>query len=260
MTAEPVAPEVLEAYVDGRLDREQAAAVEVLLAADPELRARVADHREQSRLIRAAADALEPATVDLRTAALERMLAQQLAQRQRRPLFRLAQVAAAAALFAAGWLGHAQLAPVLQPQATLPGYVAEATGAHRVFADDPARPVEFTELAGDAVLDWFSAKLGRAVAVPELGGFGLALVGARLHGTAEGPLVQFVYEDEAGERLSYVVARHPESAPLLEPALAEVSGERVAYWRDPQLDHVLVARAAAPPLADIAARINASLP
>jgi anti-sigma factor RsiW len=97
----------LSAYVDGQLSPEKAAEIEARLTASPEEAARVECYLQQNRLIRDAADALEPAAADLRTAALARELALRLerrvGQRWRMPAW-VRQAAAAVVLVSAGWL------------------------------------------------------------------------------------------------------------------------------------------------------------
>jgi anti-sigma factor RsiW len=247
----------LSAYVDGQLSPEDAAEIEARFTASPEEAARVESYLQQNRLIRDAADALEPAAADLRTAALERQLAQRLerrvGQRWRMPAW-VRQAAAAVVLISAGWLAHGQYAALDQAP---PGYVAEAVGAHRVFADDAVRPVEFVPEASDAALRWASAKLGQPVDIPKLDSLGLGLVGSRLHGTAEGPIAQFIYEDEGGNRLSVIVAPHPPEVPAYDFTQASFQETRVGYWSALGLDYAVVAETSAPQIEAIASEIAA---
>lgn len=248
----------LQAYVDGQLTPDEAAALEARLAESPEDAAAVDAYLEQKRLIREAADALAPAAVDLRTAALERRLARRLDRSRgvgpaRLPA-PLRRAAAAVLLVGAGWVGHAQYAA--WGEAT-PGYVAEAVGAHQVFADDAFRPVEFGAEASDVALQWAAAKLGREVSLPELGPLGITLVGARLHGTAEGPIAQFIYEDAGGARLSLIIARHPPDVPVQAFRFANHAETSVGYWSDSALDYALVARTSPAQLRAIASEISA---
>ena len=253
MTQPRIAEDELLAYADARLDRARRAAVAALIDADADARAAVEAYRAQNRLVAEAADALAPATVDLRTAALERSLAQRLTKRRRRPLLRLGQLAAGIALFVAGWLAHDWAAT---DDEHLPGYVMAATGAHGLFAEDPVRPVELGEAGSRAAVDWLSAKLGQPIAVPALEPLGLEFLGTRLHGTEDGPLVQFVYEDARAQRLSLFMAPHAPGTPPIAYAQTEVSGDAVGYWSDTTTDYALVAKASPAPLAEIAAVIG----
>ena len=235
-----VDPELL-ANVDGQLDPVAAAAVEDRLAADPEARDAVSAWVLQTRQIRAAADALDTGPASMKTAALERELARALQRqgwRARLMAPGLRRVAAAVVLFAAGWGGHMAWDAATTPY---PGYVAEGLGAHRVFANDALRPVEFRAEATESALDWVSAKLDRKLAHPTLEPLGLELVGTRMLGTREGPLAQFIYEDRDGHRLSLIVAPHPEGVREAPLRHASAEGARIGYWRDASLDYAVVA-------------------
>jgi anti-sigma factor RsiW len=253
-TAEIPDDRELSAYVDGQLSPDEAARIEARLAANPEDAATVESYLRQNRLIRDAADALEPATTDLRTAALERQLAQRLERRRWQIPTWVRQVAAAVVLVSAGWLAHGQYVALDHAP---PGYVAEAVGAHRVFADDSFRPVEFTPDASEAALQWASVKLGQPVGIPTLDSLGLDLVGSRLHGTAEGPIAQFIYEDENGNRLSVIVAPHPSEVPDYGFTMASFQDTRVGYWSESGLDYAVVAETSALQLEAVASEIAA---
>lgn len=250
----------LHAYVDGQLAPGEAADLEARLAADPAALTVVESYLEQNRLIRAAADALAPAAIDLRTATLERLLARRLEElreaRSQPVMAWLRQTAAAVVLVGAGWLAHDHYVRLDQPQAT-PFYVAEAVGAHRVFAGDGFRPVEFRREASEIAVQWASAKLGHPLAIPALDALGLGLVGSRVHGTAAGAVAQFIYEDGAGHRLSLVVATHPSEAPPHGFTLAQFGETKVGYWSDSVFDYAVVAETSAPQLEAIAFEIGA---
>jgi anti-sigma factor RsiW len=106
---------------------------------------------------------------------------------------------------------------------------------------------------------WFSSKLGHAVDIPSLAPLGVEFIGARLQGTKEGPLAQFLYEDEAGHRLSLTVARHPEGAPVFDFAVHDMAGEQVGYWTDGGLDYAVVARTNDTQIRAIVAELNGSV-
>jgi len=231
----------LHAYVDGRLSPDAAAEFDARLDGDPELR-RLADAMIGDRdAIRSAADGLDTGPVNLRTAALERQLAQRLDRRRWQaaiagPVSR--QVAAGFVMFALGWGAHMALAPA---GTVYPSYVAEGLGAHTVFAGDTVHPVEFTPETTVAALDWMSEKLKHKIDSPALDALGLQLVGTRLSGTREGPLAQFIYEDRSGNRLSLVVMPHPEGAPEAGLRVARQDSNSVGYWSDAALDFAVIA-------------------
>jgi anti-sigma factor RsiW len=179
----------------------------------------------------------------LRTAALERELARALSRQSWRARLTgagMRRVAAGIVLFAAGWGANGLLDRGAAPY---PGYVAEAIGAHQVFAYDTIRPVEFAPDSNEVALAWISDKLERKITGPTLDALGLTMVGSRLQGTREGPLAQFIYEDGDGNRLSLIVAPHPEGAPAASLKYASLGEERVGYWSDAELDYAVAAKA-----------------
>jgi anti-sigma factor RsiW len=231
----------LQAYVDGKLSPEAAAAVEARLAGDEAARRAAADWQQQRRLIRAAAEAMDTRPDDIRTLALERELSRRLAARRRQALIhspRLRQLAASVALFALGWFAHDGYGRLTETAE--PGYVANALSAHRTFAYDAMRPVEFAADEMDDALEWLSTHLSRALFQPKLEEVGLTAVGARLVGTAAGPAGLLLYEDESGERVSILVAAHAPDAPILPLRVVNRGTERVAFWSDESLDYAVL--------------------
>jgi anti-sigma factor RsiW len=251
----------LNAFLDGQLGPEAAARVEARIAADPQAAERFAAYARHKALLAEAATTATPVVENLRTAALERALAQKLAGRAdeaaawRVPAW-ARRLPAAAALVLAGWFGHQEYAAW---RGGVPDYVSEAVGAHRVFAEDRIRPVEFASDAGGASLGWISAKLGRTVEAPSLEALGMRLVGVRMLGTREGALAQFIYEDDAGARLSLTLARHPDDAPAVDVETAALEDAQVAYWSDRTFDYALVAKTTDTQIRAIASELGASV-
>lgn len=251
---EPNTATGLNAYLDGQLGPEEAAEIEARMEEDTSMAAQFDAYLNQKDLTAAALERIDTGTVNLKTAALERRLARKLAHRSRPrrtltlPSWPL-QAAAAAALVAFGWWGHGTL--TTSPVA-MPDYVAEAVGAHRVFADEVDYAVEFQGDAVNGALAWFSSKLGSNFELPDLGRGEMRLVGARMHGTKEGPLLQLIYETEDGTRISLNLCKHPEDEPVQTFAIADYQTQKVAYWGNDNLDYALVANMDAARLRELA--------
>ena len=238
----------INAYLDGELGPDDAAEIEARLAEDPEMQARLdAYSRQKDQIGEALAGIASAGPASFKTARLEKRLAARL-QRRVAPrgfaagplLHGVTRVAAAVALIAFGWWGHASWTPT---PSGVPEYVLEAVGAHAVFAEDIVRPVEFSDGDIDSAAEWFSAKIGFPVETPNLDGYGMSVVGARLLGTKEGPLVQFVYEDGTGERYSLTLAKHPVNRPIAPLELMDYPDSSVVYWSTPNIDFVLIGKA-----------------
>ncbi|PWR01100.1 hypothetical protein DKT77_18220 [Meridianimarinicoccus roseus] len=251
----------LNAYIDGELGPEEAAQLEARLEADEEERAAFLALTRQKRTLANALRELDTGPESLRTAGLERKLARALERSElarRRGLggawmLAATRTAAACALVAAGWWGHAVWIP---GGSGVPEYVSEALGAHQVFAEDKIHPAEFTGPAVDSAAEWFSRKLGVKIAVPALEERGMQLVGARLLGTKEGPLAQFIYEDGLGKRLSLTVAKHPEDQPVQALKTVDYPGQKVGYWSSLNLDYALVSQDRAIDLQNLALELS----
>ncbi|WP_223274970.1 anti-sigma factor [Tateyamaria sp. syn59] len=236
------------AYLDGQLGPEEAAEMEARLDDDPDEREAFEAMVRHKALIAEAADALDDSPTNLRTARLEQELVAALEKRAtppaepaRRGFFRpLVQVAAAVALVSFGWLGHGYISPVGAER--IPDYVSDAVGAHRVFVESGPYPVEFDAASANLAASWFMQNTGHAFDVPGLQSLGLDLIGAQLLGSDAGPLAQFLYEDDAGARVSLVVADHPEHLPLRALEVVEYPDRQVAYWRTSDLDYAIVSQ------------------
>lgn len=247
----------LAAYIDGELSVEQAVCLEALLAGDPEARSRLDAMTGQKQMLRAALLTLPAGEGAPRTLELEHRLASRL--RQREQVSRgdwmvgdwLRRAAAAVLLVAAGWGGHMTYADLSHP---LPEYVAEAAGAHLVFADNPLRPADVDPTQPLQMATWLSSRLGKAITVPSLEPLNITFVSARLLGTKEGPLAQVVYEDQNRHRMTLSIAPHgyQGNTAILH---AERDGINLAYWSDPELSYVLAAKTTAAQIEAVAAEI-----
>lgn len=235
----------VNAYLDGELGPEEAAEIEAQLDEDPEARAQFEAFALHKAQLGEAVAALDLKPQNLKTARLERRLASAI-QRRTTPRkvitfgvwSRVAsQIAATCALVAFGWWGHATWSP---KQVGVPEYVAEAMGAHLVFAEDRLRPVEFSGEATDGAVKWLSEKVGVPIDAPNLSEHGMTLVGSRLLGTKEGPLGQFIYENANGGRYSLTLSRHLADQPILPFQVAEYPKGNVGYWSTSDIDYAMI--------------------
>jgi anti-sigma factor RsiW len=253
----------VNAYLDGELGPEEAAEIEAQLDVDPEARAQFDAFLLQKAQLGEAADVLDVKPWNLETARLERRLATAI-HRRSTPRKVIAfgawsrmgsQIAATCALVAFGWWGHA----TWSVQASgVPEFVAEAVGAHLVFAEDMLHPVEFSGDAINGATKWFSEKVGAPMDAPDLSGQGMILVGARLLGTKEGPLAQFIYENTDGGRYSLTLRRHLANQPILPFQVAEYPNRTVGYWSTSDADYALVGGGGATLIQTVAQGIGVS--
>lgn len=237
MTDQPptISDDDLHAFVDGALDPERRRSVKAALSQDPDAAARVAAYRSQAEALHTAYDPVGDAPLPEGL----RRVAQAPAPRPAPAVWSLRAAAAAALLIlggAAGWL----LNDAGNPSAN---YFAELTGvaseAHRIYAAEVRHPVEVAAEEQAHLFAWLSNRLGSAVWAPNLSDQGYSLVGGRLLPSGDGPAAQFMYETEAGERLTLFVRSGADQG---ETAFrfARNGDEGAFYWVDRNFGYALV--------------------
>ena len=239
----PITEDELHAWVDGRLTRENAEAVEIYFAAHPELRDRWSQYAEQREELRAAVTgpAEKPIPARLRMA---RLMAEQRRGRRRQ----FARIAAAVALLIAGAIGGwgaRDLLPALTSSASAmlaSSVFDDAIAAYRTFSVETRHPVEVGANEEAHLVQWLSKRLGHRLIVPDLTGLGFRLIGGRLLPSDSGPAAWFMYEDGKGTRLScyYLVVDAAEEA---EFRFREQNGISAFYWVDDGLAYAIAASA-----------------
>lgn len=238
---EKVSHAELAAYVDGELSGTEAERIEAALLEDQDLRAemsRMLAERDALREALATSDTPDPAI----SALAERLDGRMRAARvRRRATMAAAGVAIASLLGAVGWVGHAALTgtPMFSEAdpargsdyASVPGFVADAAGAHAVFAEDEIHPVEFFAVDEPVMQRWFRAHLGQEAMIPHLEELGFELVGGRLLGDAEGAMAQILYKNAAGDKVTLAFGKRdvPGGEEL---KLVHVGKQYASYWRD----------------------------
>ncbi|ACR27219.1 anti-sigma factor [Burkholderia glumae] len=222
----------LHAYVDGRLDANERAALERWLDHHPERAGQVRQWRRDTQQLRAALDglALPPATRELDPAAL----------RERRGARRRTRLAIAAALVlsvglggGAGWqmrgwqmqgAGSQPLASLAMPAAPM----GDALTAYRMVVERSARVDLATHRTAD-LQAWLDRAVGKTVRLPDLSRAGFTPVGGRLFATEDGPSAMVLYEDGAGRAVSFYV-RPPGGRRLLLKDGSRRDGALVAQY------------------------------
>ncbi len=226
----PVTEEMLHAYVDGQLDAAARAAVESWLAERPEQAARIGAWREQNAALRTLFP--HPDRLPLPPAP---------GTSAHRPPWQ----ALAAGVFllgiglAGGWSARAILAGHPGDETFAATLIDEALAAHVVYASDPVRPVEIPGTQEDLLLRWLSKRLGHALVVPDLSAQGFRLVGGRLLPAGRGPAAQFMYEDDAGRRITLLAVRQP-GGQHAAFSYRRRGSTGSFYWQDEELAYALV--------------------
>ncbi|MER2269817.1 anti-sigma factor family protein [Methylobacterium oxalidis] len=203
----PLGEDDLQAWIDGRLDPERQEAVHAMLADEPELARRLGDYRTTQEALRARLrfKAAEPIPARLR---IDSILA---AQRRARKNWLSATAAACLWLVLggiAGWAAH----DIFTSDGRLsfgPRWSAmaqEAIDAHRTFAVEVVHPVEVRASEQAHLKQWVSKRLGRSLQIPDLTSLGLHLVGGRVLPAGQNIAAQFMFEDDARNRVTVYVS------------------------------------------------------
>jgi len=215
----------LQAYVDGRLAEPRRSELEAWLAARPEEADRLSAYRQLGEELRSTYDPLlaEPVPESMRLS-------------PRRHALRGFGIAASWALAAAlggvaGWQLHAMRA---SPPA--PGDMAvmarRAAIAHATYSPEVRHPVEVGADQEQHLVAWLSKRLGVKVHAPNLDSAGMSLVGGRLLPGETGPVALFMYQTQAGRRLTLYI--RAEAARNRETAFRYERDKNVSvfYWID----------------------------
>jgi anti-sigma factor RsiW len=229
----------LHALIDGEVEPDIRAELEVLLYDDPTLRGRFDEHARHKAGLREAADDLAAAASSSSSLKTHRLTLRLRAALWSAAAFRvLPKAAAAIALVGVGALGHAVYEA--RQNAVEPVYAFE-TGDQRLVldADNMKTSLKLEAKSPGLVSRETTRWLGRAVNPPRLSRQGLALVDARLMQADGHKLVGLIYEDAKGQRLTLSIGADPDGQP---DALKTVDtdGGRADYWSDGRASYVLV--------------------
>jgi anti-sigma factor RsiW len=237
----------LHAYVDGALDPERRAAVDRYLAEHPIEAERVGAWQQQNEALGALYHHIGAEPVPPRLAV--HTIAGAFAT-SGRAWHRMATAAALclAVGLAGGWIGRGFWVAPDVGQTTL---VNEAVAAHNLYTGEIVHPVEVRADQQVHLTAWLSKRLDRNLVLPDLRPLGFSLVGGRLLPAQAQPAAQLMYEDETGQRVTFLIV--PENNGH-ESSLqyAQLDGLRSLLWTDETIRCVLVGSLARDRLRDIA--------
>jgi anti-sigma factor RsiW len=226
----------LHAYVDGRLEAARRAEIEAWLSRHPEQLVEVQAWQRDAQQLRAAlaGDGLTPVP-ELDPARVRTGLA-------RRRNARYAMAVAVVLSIGVGGLGGWQAREWSRPPA--PMYagmlpMADAIQAHRLFAErHDLRP---DRAAGD-LQPWLNANFREPMRLPDLSASGFKQVGGRLLATDQGAAAVIVYEDAAGNAISFYI-RPPGPRRHMLPRGDRRDGDLLAqYWSSGGYNYAMVSR------------------
>ncbi|MFD1303762.1 anti-sigma factor family protein [Methylobacterium marchantiae] len=233
----PICEDDLQGLVDERLDTARRNEVEAYLDAHPGAWARVERMIALREDMRAAFApiAAEPVPARLNLT--------RIAEARRRPARPVWQAMAAGLLLLVGGAGGWGLREVVSSVPTgIEALAQSASMNYAVYAPDHTRPVELAAADRGELAGWFSARMKRPVAVPDLSGSGYRLMGGRLVATPQGPAGLLMYDDGHGAR--FVMLMRPMSVPGDAPMRAHTTETSNGYaWAQDGLGYSLVGAA-----------------
>jgi anti-sigma factor RsiW len=223
--------EALLRYVDDRLDVEDRATAENWLRENPELTQRVQAWREHDEALQRHFNPIGHAAVP------ERLLRAARRASQRSPLRYAAAFTWLCIGLIGGWLlGHRTPDPVIAPVATLSHIAAVA---HATYVPEKRHAVEVAANEEAHLVTWLSKRLDRQLKVPQLNDMGYSLVGGRLLPSETGPVAQFMFQNEDGNRLTLYLRTRKGDVGETSFQFSQEGKVSVFYWLDDQLSYAL---------------------
>jgi anti-sigma factor RsiW len=226
--------EELHAFIDGELDPARRDEVELRLASDTDLAARVeALRRDKEALARIYGPLIARS---LPAELIEKIESHGERRADRLPLATLAALAASLVLLAIG-------TAVMRPTAPTQGdtIVAEALAARdRTLQPGAVGTIPVHKLVIASAL--ISKNLAMKIKAPDLSGLGYLLEAVQIYPTAQDRAVELVYRDDRDREFSLFVRRSP-GQPRFD--VFERDGMRVCVWQDDVVSTVMAGQMSA---------------
>lgn len=218
----------LHRFVDGELNEADARALAERLSKDEALRKRVDDYKEINRRLGEVYEDKRPIPTRLLLAVSSR------------PAFPFSRVAASVLLLIIGGLIGYLIRGQLVSDELMRPLPIEAAFAHAVYVPEVRHPVEVKADEQEHLNAWLSKRLNRPIAAPDLRVAGYSLIGGRLLPDGHRPAAQFMFEDEAGHRITLYI-RHALDTRETSFKHADAEGLGIVYWVDAGLAYALTA-------------------
>lgn len=226
----------LHAYADGQLPEAARVRVEAYLSENPEDAATVAGWQTQNAGIKSLFAGYEKS----RDTDLKLVTPAEPASPWK---MRSAFAAAAIALFALGAVSDRFVPPLFERPplqlAETDALPKQAETAFLVYASEVRHPVEVFANEEAHLATWLGKRLAIPnLKVPDLKSLGFHLVGGRLLPVDGKPGAMFMYEDQAGERLTVIVGRNEENR-TTSFRFASAKDVETFYWIDGELGYAV---------------------
>jgi anti-sigma factor RsiW len=134
----------------------------------------------------------------------------------------------------------------------------EAAYAHAVYTRERRHAVEVTAAEVDHLNAWLSKRLSGPVVAPDLRAAGYTLIGGRLLPDAGVAAAQFMYEDEAGKRITLFVRQVGEDDNYTPLRYTRAHDVGIVHWLDGRLAYALAGGADEQRLLSISDQVQAT--
>lgn len=228
----PISQNDLHAFADRQLNPARMRQIELFLADHPEQHAQIEEWREQARQIHQAFDSVLNEPVPNRLIAAANLPRWRHARKLAVVLWLM--LGSVAGFVLRGEIGPNQL--LSKSEYLLPH---QAAIAHAVFTPEVRHAVE---VGGDQeahLVSWLSKRLGAELKPPKLDAAGYRLIGGRLLPGENGKAAQFMYENEAHNRLTLYVQPNSAQAANTEFRYAREENIDVFFWVDGRFGYAL---------------------
>jgi len=135
----------------------------------------------------------------------------------------------------------------IQQQLVRPARLSYAT-----YTPEVLHPVEVDAEQQQHLAGWLTKRLGKTVIIPDLSGTGFSLLGGRLLPGEDKPAAMFMYENQAGQRITLNIVRSQEDATPTAFQFTEEQSIRTFYWIDNGFGYALSGEIGKPPLLSLA--------
>lgn len=225
----------IQALVDDRLDAARRAEIENWLVTNPDAAARVADLRTQREAVEQAFSGLLDRPVPPH---LQNMDAPAVAHTG--PMWRMAAMIALVVVGAAGgWFANDAMGP---DQVATTAFTQDAVRAHSLYVGEKRHAVEVNAQEEKHLVAWLSRRLQNELVAPDLSSQGYQLVGGRLlPASVTGPAAQFMYETNAGNRITIYIEQD-ETGRGNDFEFTSYDGVSAFWWKDGPLAYVLIGK------------------
>jgi len=233
--SEPVTDSELHAYVDGQLNLSRRAEVEAYLAEHPEAQARVDEYQMLNQALHRLYD---PALKEPIPSGLVRA-----ASPRRWPGMAVRAAVAAGWMLFGGVIGGLLIHETgVEERSSLVAahLVRPAAFAHAVYVPEILHPVEVPGDQEAHLVKWLSKRLHTPLQAPNLSGLGYELVGGRLLPSSDRMAAQFMYEDNAGNRVTLYIRRGAWENTETAFRYAREGNVGMFYWIDGPMGYALV--------------------